>query len=162
MISRRQEMIRVLGWATALALLAPAAPASAAGTTVNLDMSNLRFCRQAPCPPSAQGYLRNPTSGPVPGTDNPAAIIYVPSGSTVVWTYRDSMCDPFPKCPGHMIMIENGTPDGQKVGMAQARKGPTTISYQVTQPPGTLIRYFCNINHHDAFGQTGILRITGY
>jgi hypothetical protein len=154
-------VIRVVGWAAALVLLAPATPASATGGTVNLDMSNFRFCRQAPCLPSDQGYLRNPTGGPVPGSDNPTAIIDVPSGATVVWTYRDSMCDAFSVCPGHMVMIENGTPDGQQVGMTPARQGPKTVSYRVTEPPGTLIHYFCNVNHHDQFGQTGILRVTG-
>jgi hypothetical protein len=154
-------MIRVIGWAAALALLAPATPASAAGSTVNLEMSNLRFCRQAPCLPSDQGYVRNPEGGPVPGSDNPAAIIDVPSGATVVWTYKDSLCDQFSVCPGHMIMIENDTADGRQVGMAASRKGPTTVSYHVTEAPGTLIHYFCNINHHDQMGQTGILRVTG-
>ncbi|HEY2834245.1 MAG TPA: hypothetical protein VGJ14_17605 [Sporichthyaceae bacterium] len=154
-------MIRVIGWTAALVLLAAAAPAAAAGDTVNLDMSNFRFCRQAPCLPTTQGYVRNPTGGPVPGSDNPAAIIDVPSGATVVWTYRDSACDAFSICPGHMIMIENGTPDGQQIGMAAARKGPTTVSYKVTDAPGTLIHYFCNINRHDQFGQTGILRVIG-
>jgi hypothetical protein len=154
-------MIPVVGCTAALLLLAPTAPASAAGATVNLDMSNFRFCRQAPCVPSDQGYLRSPEGGPVPGSDNPTAIVDVPSGATVVWTYRDSMCDAFSVCPGHMVMLENGSPDGEQVGMAPARQGPRTVSYRVHEAPGTLIHYFCNVNHHDQFGQTGILRVTG-
>ena len=152
-------MIRVIGWAAAVVLLAPATPASAAGATVHLDMSNFRFCAKAPCLPTDQGYVRNPMSGPVPGTDNSTAITDVLAGATVVWTYKDNMCDQFSACPGHMVMLEDGTVDGRRVGMAAARKGPTTVSYTVTEPPGTLIRYFCNINHHDQFGQTGILRV---
>ena len=153
-------MIRTVGAAAALMLLVPAVPAAAADSSVHLVMSNLRFCREAPCLPSDQGYVRNPGGGAVPGTDNPAAIVDVPSGATVVWTYADSMCDAFPICPGHMVMIEDGTADGRQVGMAEARKGPTTVTYRVTEPPGTLIHYFCNVNHHDQFGQTGILRVS--
>jgi hypothetical protein len=154
-------MMRVIGGAAALVLAAPAAPVSAVGTTVNLDMSNLRFCRQAPCLPTDQAYLRNPSGGPVPGTDNPTTIIDVPSGAKVVWTYKDHLCDQFSICPGHMVMIENGTSAGRPVGMAPARQGPTTVFYKVTEAPGTFIHYFCNINQHDQYGQTGILHVTG-
>ena len=151
-------MIRKLGWATALLLLAPAAPAAAAdSTTVNLDMSNFRFCKHAPCTPMDQGYVRNPTGGAVPGTD--MEIIDVPAGATVVWTYRDSFCDAFEMCPGHMVMLEDGTAMGKKVGFAAAREGETKVTYQVTEPAGTLIRYFCNVNSHDQLGQTGVLRV---
>jgi hypothetical protein len=153
-------MIRTLGWAAVLFVLAPTAPASAADSaTVSLDMSNFRFCRHAPCLPSDQGYVRNPLGGPVPGTDNPTAIVDVPAGATVVWTYRDSVCDAFEMCPGHMVMVEDGSAMGRKVGFAAARKGGTTVTYRVTQAPGTLIHYFCNVNNHDQFGQTAILRV---
>lgn len=152
-------MNRVLVGAAALSFLVPAAPASAAESIVNLDISNFRYCAAAPCLPTAQGYVRNPTGGPVPGTDNPAAIIDVPAGSTVVWTYRDTTCDAFEMCPGHDVMIEDGTAEGRHIGMAKARSGETTITYKVTEAPGTLIRYFCNINGHDQFGQTAILRV---
>jgi hypothetical protein len=157
-------MLRSLVGATALVVLAPITPASAAtasaqGDTVSLVMSNFRFCRTAPCLPTDQGYVRNPTGGAVPGTDNPAAIVDVPAGATVVWTYEDSFCDAFEMCPGHMVMIDDGSAGGRKVGMAEARKGPTTVTYRVTEPPGTLIHYFCNVNSHDQLGQTGVLRV---
>ncbi len=112
-------------------------------------MSNYRYCRQAPCLPTDQGYVRNPAGGPVPGTDNPAAIIDVPAGSTVRWTYRDSVCDAFEMCPGHEV-IEDGTAEGRHVGFAKARDGGAS---------GTLIRYFRHVNGHDQFGQTAILRV---
>jgi hypothetical protein len=60
-----------------------------------------------------------------------------------------------------MVMLEDGTPHGEQVGMAPARQGPKTVRYHVIEEPGTLIYYFCNVNHHDQFGQTGILRVTG-
>lgn len=152
-------MIRAAIGAAALVLLAPAVPASAAESTVTLSMSNFRFCKAAPCLPTDQGYVRNPAGGAVPGTDNPTAIIDVPAGSTVTWVYEDAFCDAFEMCPGHMVMIEDGTAMGVRVGMAKARSGATSVTYKVTEAPGSLIRYFCNINSHDQLGQTGILRV---
>jgi hypothetical protein len=58
-----------------------------------------------------------------------------------------------------MVMIEDGSADGRQVGFAAARKGETKVTYQVAEPKGTLIRYFCNVNRHDQFGQTGLLRV---
>ena len=156
-------MFRALGWATALLVLAPMAPASAAqtaaeGETVNLVMSNFRYCKAAPCTPADQGYLHSPQGGAIPGTD--MAVVDVPAGSTVVWTYADSFCDAIPMCPGHMVMLEDGTPGGKTVGtMAKARTGAPTITWKVTGAPGTLIHYFCNVNDHWMYGMTGTLRV---
>lgn len=151
-------MMRVVGLTGALMFLVPIAPAAAAETMVELDMSNFRYCRAAPCVPTDQGYVRSP-DGPVAGSDNPAAIIDVPAGSLVRWTYRDSFCDAFEMCPGHEVMIEDGTAEGRHVGFAKARDGERTITYRVTEPAGTLIRYFCHVNGHDQMGQTAILRV---
>jgi hypothetical protein len=156
-------MVPVIGWVTALMLITPAAPATGSASTVELEMSDLRFCRHAPCQPTEYGYLRGP-AGPIPGTDNAAAIVDVPAGATVRWTYKDTGplgCDSFEICPGHEIMVEDGTDMGRRIGFAEARQGATTVSMHVTEAPGTLIRYFCHINGHDALGQTGILRVTG-
>jgi hypothetical protein len=40
--------------------------------TVELTMSNFRYCAGASCTPADQGYLRS-NAGPVPGADNPHA-----------------------------------------------------------------------------------------
>lgn len=154
-------MVPVVGWAAALLLITPAAPAAASATTVELEMSDLRFCRQAPCAPTDYGYLRGPV-GPIPGTDNAATIVDVPAGATVRWTYKDTGpmgCDSFAICPGHEIMVEDGTAMGRGIGFAAARQGETTVTMTITESPGTLIRYFCHVNGHDALGQTGILRV---
>ncbi|GAA0611006.1 hypothetical protein GCM10009547_11300 [Sporichthya brevicatena] len=65
----------------------------------------------------------------------------------------------FERCPGHEVMIEDGTAEGRHVGIVKARSAKKTITYRVTEAPGTLIRYFCHINNHDTLGQTAILRV---
>ncbi|HUR76221.1 MAG TPA: hypothetical protein VMZ00_18195 [Sporichthya sp.] len=151
-------MIPAAGLATAVALLASAAPAAPSPAVLDLDISNFRYCRAAPCLPTDQGYVRS-VDGPFAGTDNPGAIIDVPAGALVRWTYRDDFCDAFEMCPGHEVMIENGTAEGRSIGFAKSRQGETTITYLVTEPAGTLIRYFCHVNNHDVLGQTAILRV---
>lgn len=124
-------------------------------------MSNFHYCATATCSPADQGYVRT-TSGPVAGSDNPHAITDVPEGSTVRWVYRDTgpgSCDFFAQCPGHNVRFEDGTSDGARVGFAKARGGPTAITATITQPAGTLIRYFCSVNNHYQTGMTGILRV---
>jgi plastocyanin len=154
--------------ATALAVLlviggAPIGEAhAAAGSTVDVTMSNFRYCTTPTCSPADQGYVRS-SSGPVAGSDNPNSIVDVPEGGTVQWIYRDvgpGSCDFFAdRCPGHNVRFEDGTPEGTKIGAARSRSGPTTIVTTVTQKPGTLIRYFCSVNGHDRIGMTGILRV---
>ena len=78
------------------------------------------------------------------------------------WTYHDvgpGSCDFFQQCPGHNVRFEDGTSDGAKIGGARARSGATEITATITQPAGTLIRYFCSINNHYQEGMTGILRV---
>jgi plastocyanin len=143
-------------------IAAPVGDARAAAPgTVELTMSNFRYCATATCSPADQGYVRS-SSGPVAGADNPTGIVDVPAGGTVVWTYRDAgpgSCDFIQQCPGHNVRFEDGTTEGTRVGAARARSGPTTISVTITQQPGTLIRYFCSINNHYQTGMTGILRV---
>jgi plastocyanin len=150
------------GTAIALLLVAfgPAVePSIATQGNVELTISNYRFCKTTTCSPADQGYVRW-TSGPIAGTDNPAAIIDIPEGSTVTWVYRDGVCDSF-DCPGHNVRFEDGTPEGLKMGSADARQGPTSVTVKVSQPAGTLIRYFCGSEDHYSIGQTGILRVVG-
>ena len=139
----------------------PVGGAGADATTVELTMSHFRYCAGQSCSPADQGYVRL-SSGPVAGTDNPHGIIDVPEGATVRWTYHDvgpGSCDFFQQCPGHNVRFEDGTSDGAKIGGARARSGATEITATITQPAGTLIRYFCSINNHYQEGMTGILRV---
>lgn len=143
--------------------LFPAGPLAGEGRaaepgTVELTISNFRYCRASSCTPADQGYVRS-ESGPVAGSDNPAGIIDVPAGSTVQWVYRDGFCDSIEECSGHNVVFEDGTSEGTNAGFAQARNGPTSISATITQQPGELIRYFCSINDHYQYGMTGILRV---
>lgn len=137
--------------------LAGGAEAAEAGT-VELTISNFRYCEAASCTPTDQGYVRS-DSGPVAGSDNPAGIIDVPAGSTVQWVYRDAFCDSIEECSGHNVVFEDGTSEGTTAGFARARNGPSTISATITQQPGDLIRYFCSVNDHYQSGMTGILRV---
>ena len=134
----------------------------AAADTVELTMSNFRYCAATTCTPADQGYVRT-SDGPVPGTDNPHGIVEVPAGATVRWVYRDvgpGSCDSIEQCPGHNVRFEDGTAEGTSMGGARARSGATTITANVNQPSGTLIRYFCSINDHYQAGMTGILRVS--
>jgi plastocyanin len=149
--------------AALLVLVGPAvgAPQAAPDGTVDLTMSNFRYCATPSCSPADQGYVRL-SNGPVTGSDNPNSIVDVPEGSTVQWVYRDvgpGSCDFIAQCPGHNVRFENGTPDGEKIGAARARNGPTAIGVTITQKPGELIRYFCSVNNHYQTGMTGILRV---
>ncbi len=87
-------------------------PSATTEDTVELTMSNFRYCATPTCAPDDQGYVRL-SSGPVAGADNPSAIIDVPEGSRVTWVYRDSgpgSCDSFgDECPGHDVRFEDGT-----------------------------------------------------
>jgi plastocyanin len=135
--------------------------AGAEPATVELTMSNFHYCAGQTCSPADQGYVRQ-KSGPVAGTDNPAAIVDVPEGATVHWTYHDvgpGSCDFFQQCPGHNVRIEDGSADGARVGFVKARSGAGVITATINQPAGTLIRYFCSVNDHYQLGMTGILRV---
>jgi hypothetical protein len=131
--------------------------------TTLLEVSNFRFCRNAPCDADQQGYVRGP-SGPV--ADNPAASIRVLPGARVTWTYADSTCDslvtPPLDCPGHQVVLENGTAAGTTpIGSLPARSGPVTFEWYVpwNARPGSLLRYFCRVANHAQMGLTGVLEV---
>lgn len=129
--------------------------------TVELSMSNFRYCAGTSCTPADAGYMRT-ENGPVQGTDNPHAIVDVPEGSTVRWVYRDvgpGSCDFFEQCPGHNVRFEDGSVEGTSVGAVKSRSGTGAITATVNQKPGELIRYFCSINDHYQLGMTAILRV---
>ncbi len=141
----------------------PGAPRARADTTVEISMSNFRYCAAKSCTPFDAGYVRQ-DNGPVAGTDNPHGIVDVPAGATVKFVYRDTgpgSCDSFQQCPGHNVRIEDGTAEGTRVGGTKARMGELSFTTTVTGQPGTLIRYFCSVNKHWQLGMTGILRVKG-
>lgn len=129
--------------------------------TVELSMSNFRYCAGTTCTPADAGYMRS-ENGPVPGTDNPHGIVEVPEGSTVRWVYRDvgpGSCDFFEQCPGHNVRFEDGSAEGRSVGAVKSRSGTVAITATINQKSGELIRYFCSINDHYQLGMTAILRV---
>lgn len=156
-------MMKAVVFAAVFILAGPAVGAveGAESKTVELSMSNFRYCAGTSCTPADQGYVRTST-GPVSGTDNPHGIVDVPAGSTVRWVYRDvgpGSCDFFDQCPGHNVRFEDGTPDGTTVGAAKSRSGTVAITTTISQKSGEVIRYFCSINDHYQLGMTGILRV---
>ena len=129
--------------------------------TVELSMSNFRYCAGTSCTPADAGYMRS-ENGPVQGTDNPHGIVDVPEGSTVRWVYRDvgpGSCDFFEQCPGHNVKFEDGTAEGVGKGFTKSRSGTGAITATINQSAGELIRYFCSVNDHYQLGMTGILRV---
>jgi plastocyanin len=134
--------------------------------TVNLTVSNFRYCEGESCLPIDFVYIRNPLgNGLIHQNALAATIVFrrvVHPGDTVVWTYKDALCDGIAGCPGHAVCFENGTPEGDCGDrILDARVGPVTASYTVpaNTRPGKLIRYFCNVNGHYAFGMTGALLV---
>jgi plastocyanin len=141
--------------------LAVGQPAGAAPDSIEVTISNFRYCTAQTCSPADQGYVRL-TTGPVTGTDNPHGITDVPEGATVRWVYRDTgpgSCHFLEQCTGHDVRFEDGTAKGVAVGGARARSGAAEITTTITQSAGTLIRYFCSINDHYQLGMTSILRV---
>lgn len=129
--------------------------------TVELTMSNFRYCAATSCTPADQGYVRT-SSGPVAGADNPHGIVDVPEGSTVRWVYRDvgpGSCDSFDQCPGHDVRFEDGSAEGASMGWVKSRSGSPAITATIGRKSGELIRYFCSVNDHYQLGMTGILRV---
>lgn len=149
----------------ALALAIPlggALPSRAA--TLNVTISNFRYCQGDQCLPIDFVYIRNPTgNGLIHKNALLATIVFrdqVKPGDTVVWTYKDGICDAIEGCTGHAVCFENGTSEGDCGDrITPARSGPVTVSYTVpaNTPRGTLLRYFCNVNGHYMFGMTGAL-----
>jgi hypothetical protein len=134
---------------------------AAESETVELSMSNFRYCAEKACTPLDAGYLRT-ENGPVPGADNPQGVVDVPEGSTVRWIYRDvgpGSCDSFEQCPGHNVKFEDGTGEGAGKGFVKSRSGTGAVTATIRQSAGELIRYFCSVNDHYQLGMTGILRV---
>lgn len=126
-----------------------------AETTV-VTVENFRFCVRV-CRPDSVAYLRTP-AGPVPGSDNPRAVIYMHPGARFTWTYRDRACDLL-RCPGHDIRIDDGTAEGRPIGLLTA--GPDAQGLGWTIPgdaePESDIRYFCA--RHAPLGMTGAFQV---
>jgi plastocyanin len=151
-----------------LAAIITLTPAGAAepGRRVDISVSNFRFCRAAPCQPQDQAYVRG-ASGNVDGTDNKAAFIEIHPGDTVVWTYKDDTCDQLTvdprRCPGHELVFETGQESQGKLGLLPSRQGHPSISWRVPDnaAPGHVLRYYCDLDDHWAFGLTGALLVAG-
>jgi hypothetical protein len=164
-------MALALAAALPLAFFAPAGAVTRRKPppVVNLVINHFRYCKAAPCSLTGDSaYIRSPLGGSL--RDNPAAFITIKAGSIVRWTYKDTQtpgCDEFNfgpvNCPGHEVVLENGTPAGGKlIGFAAARSSKVqAISWFIpASDAGRTIYYFCNINNHWAFGLTGVLKIT--
>jgi hypothetical protein len=126
-----------------------------AGTTV-VPVENFRFCTQG-CGPDSVGYVRT-LAGPVPGTDNPRAVVYMQPGAQFTWTYRDSSCDLL-RCTGHDIRIEDGTAEGRQIGRITAEPGHDSLEWTIPADAQaeSMIRYFCA--RHATFGMTGAFEV---
>jgi hypothetical protein len=126
-----------------------------AETTV-VSVENFRFCSRV-CRPDSVAYVRTP-AGPVPGSDNPRAVVYMQKGARFTWTDRDGGCDLL-RCSGHDIRIEDGTAAGREIGQVTAEAGHRTLSWTipVNAEPERIIRYFCA--RHASFGMTGAFQV---
>ena len=143
-----------LGW-TSPEVPYPGGYFGQAGTTV-IAVDNFRFCRQL-CRPDSTAYVRSP-AGPVPGSDNPRAVVYMQQGAAFTWTYGDTGCDLL-HCTGHDIHIEDGTTGGRLLGRVTAETGHDTLSWTIPADaaPESVIRYFCA--RHAGFGMTGAFQV---
>jgi plastocyanin len=158
---RRFAWLVLVGTAAVAAVSLPTTrPAAAgAGGETNLVVSNFRYCPQAPCEAGDYAYLRSP-AGPISGTDNTAAFVDVAPGEFVTWKYADELCDAT-QCPGHEVRLENGD-KGLTVGSMEARPGESiTWTIPADAKPGTVLRYFCDVQTHWKEGLTGAFRIVG-
>lgn len=142
----------VAGWAV------PAHTAEA--SRVDITISNFRYCQADTCTPADAGYLRT-ADGPVDGLDNPVAVIDVKRGANVYWLYQDSFCDALGGCPGHNVVFEDGSVQGDRKGFVAAGGTGKAIKVEITQAVGTTIRYFCSVNNHYETGMTGIINVVG-
>ena len=126
------------------------------GETTVVSIENFRFCTRR-CGPDSVAYLRTP-AGPVPGSDNPRAVVYMQPGAQFTWTYRDSGCDLL-RCTGHDIRIEDGTADGRHIGQVTAETGHERLSWTIPPDaePESFIRYFCA--RHGNLGMTGAFQV---
>jgi hypothetical protein len=126
-----------------------------AETTV-VSVENFRFCSGV-CRADSVAYVRTP-AGPVPGSDNPRAVVYMQQGAEFTWTYRDRACDLL-RCTGHDLRLEDRTADGRPIGLVTAETGHDTLSWTIPQDaePESIIRYFCA--RHGNVGMTGAFQV---
>ena len=112
------------------------------GQTAEVALVDFRFCVRG-CRPDSSAYVRTP-AGPVPGSDNPRAVVYMPQGAAVTWTYQDWGCDLL-QCTGHDVRLEDGTFAGRGLGVITAETGHQSLSWTIptAAEPESLIRYFC-------------------
>lgn len=121
-----------------------------------VSVENFRFCGHA-CRADSAAYVRAP-AGPVLGSDNPRAVVYMQPGAEFAWTYRDRGCDLL-RCPGHDIRLEDGTGDGRRIGLVTAGKDHGRLGWTIPADaePESLIRYFCA--RHAGVGMTGAFQV---
>jgi plastocyanin len=126
------------------------------GETTVVSVENFRFCSRV-CRADSVAYVRTP-AGPVPGSDNPRAVVYMAPGASVTWTYRDAACD-LVRCSGHDIRLEDGTGPGRRVGRVAAGSGRGSVGWTVPADaePERVIRYFCA--RHATVGMTGAFQV---
>ena len=126
------------------------------GETTVVSVENLRFCPPG-CRADSVAYVRTPT-GPVPGSDNPRAVVYMQQGARLTWTYRDTACEVL-GCSGHDIRIEDGTGDGREIGVVAAGADHERLSWTIPADaePESIIRYFCG--RHARLGMTGAFQV---
>jgi plastocyanin len=124
--------------------------------TTDVSVQDFRFCIRV-CRGDGMAYVRTP-EGPVAGSDNPRAVVYMQPGARFTWTYRDEGCDVL-RCGGHDIRIEDGTADGRPIGRVSAEPGHDTLSWTIPADarPESIIRYFCA--RHASFGMTGAFQV---
>ncbi|MDQ1567605.1 MAG: hypothetical protein QOF96_2485 [Actinomycetota bacterium] len=126
------------------------------GETAVVSLENFRFCSRV-CRADSVAYVRTP-AGPVPGSDNPRAVVYMQPGAQLTWTYRDTACDLL-GCTGHDIRIEDGTGGGRRIGLVTADTGRDTADWTIPADaePESIIRYFCA--RHGSVGMTGAFQV---
>jgi len=124
--------------------------------TAVVSVENFRFCIRL-CRADSVAYLRTP-AGPVPGSDNPRAVVYMQPGSPSTWIYRDRGCDLL-RCGGHDLRLEDGTADGHPIGQVSGGTGPDRLTWTIPADAAaeTIIRYFCA--RHATLGMTGAFQV---
>ena len=156
---QRLARLMLVGTAVAGAMTLPGVGSASAGGAreISLVVSNFRYCHKAPCQFDDSAYMRTP-AGPVQGMDRPSKFVDAAPGDSVRWNYADELCDAT-ACPGHEVRLENGG-TGVSVGSMDAVKG-ASITWTIPDDakPGTVLRYYCDIQTHWKEGLTGAFRI---
>jgi hypothetical protein len=121
-----------------------------------VSVEDFRFCSDV-CRADTVAYARTP-AGPVPGSDNPRAVVYMQPEAQFTWTYHDRSCDLL-RCSGHDIRVEDGTAEGRQIGLVAAGAGRENLSWAIPADaePESIIRYFCA--RHSTVGMTGAFQV---